>query len=178
MYRRRADAGRSPRGSSAYKRLRGDADDDSDVLLPLHGTIPRFRSMVPTPELKFLDTHLDYFQLSVDSAMTGGIIAPSGIASIPARGDGPSNFNGRGVVIKNWSVKGSFDLIREEDMAHPPNGRLAFIALVLDTQTNGTQCVSQDIFTNPGNVIAAMCSPMVNLLNSRRFVILHRKLSS
>lgn len=175
MFRRRADASRGPSGSSAYKRLRRDADDDSDVLLPLHGEVPRFRSMVPSQELKFLDTYLTFSALSVDSAMTGGIIAPSGVASIPTRGTAANQFQGRGIVIKNWSVRGSFDLAREEAMATPCEGRLAFIALVLDTKSNGSQCTSQQVFVNPGNTIAGMCSPLVNLLYSNRFVILGRK---
>lgn len=175
MFRRRADAGRSPSGSSAYKRLRGDADDDSDVLLPLHGEVPRFRSMVPTPELKFRDTYLESATLSVDSAMTGGIIVPSGPVAVPSRGVGLSNFDGRGIVIKNWSLKGSFELGYGLVMTTPISGRLAFIALVLDTQTNGAQCFSENIFTNPGNTISGMCSPQINLLTSPRFVILARK---
>lgn len=175
MYRRPANASRGTRGSSAYKRLRGDADDDSDVLLPLHGAVPRVLSMVPSQELKFLDRYLDSAQLSVDSAMGGGIIAPSGPLAVPSRGDGPSNFNGRGILLKNWSVRGSFELGYGLVMPTPISGRLAFIALVLDTQTNGVQCASEDIFTNPGNTVSGMCSPLVNLLHSPRFVILARK---
>jgi len=175
MSQRAYGPSRGSRGVSTYKRVRGDAADDDNVLLPLYGSVPRFRSMVPAPELKFLDTYLNYQILSVDSAMSGGILAPSAIASVPVRGDGPSNFSGRGVRIKSWCVRGSFLLSNEDVMAYPCSGRLAFIALVLDTQTNGTQCTSQQIFTNPGNTVAAMCSPHVNLLNSDRFVILARK---
>jgi len=166
---------RGARNFAAYKRLRGNAADDDDVLLPVYGSVPRFLSMVPAPELKFLDTYLQYQILSLDSAMTGGILPPSAIASIPVRGDGPSNFTGRGVRIKSWCVRGSFDLDREDVMVLPPTGRNAFIALVLDTQTNGVQCTSEEVFTNPGNGIASMCSPHVNLLNCNRFRILARK---
>jgi len=175
MFRRSSHASRGTGGSSAHKRLRGDADDNSDVLLPLHGSIPRFQSMVPAPELKFLDRYTDAQQLSVDTSMAGGILPPSGPLSVPSRGNGPTQFNGRGILIKNWSVRGSFDLEYALVLPTPISGRLAFIALVLDTQTNGTQCVSEDIFTNPGNAVTSSCTPLVNLYNSNRFVVLARK---
>jgi len=177
MFRRAAHAGRGTGGSSAYKRLRGDADDDSDVLLPVYGEIPRFRSMVPTPELKYLDLYKTYTSLSNAPGLTGGMFNPDSlqIASVPDRGSGPQNFSGRGVLIKNWSVKGTIGLAPVVAADSLPYGRLAFIALVLDTKTNGSQCNSEDIFTDVIGSDVAMCTPMINMANSGRFIVLARK---
>lgn len=161
-------------GSGPSKRMRRGSGDDDDFLLPVRSTIPPSFPMVQT-ELKFLDTYMNYRQLSVLTGLSGGILTGSGLVSVPLRGDGPSNFNGRGFVIKNWSLRGSFDVSSPEDMITTPDGRMGFVAMILDTQTNGTQCLSEDIFTNPGGTIAAMCSPMVNLLNSDRYVVLRRE---
>jgi len=177
MLRRHVVADRTASGRSTYKRLRGDADDDSDVLLPVHGEIPRFRSMVPTPELKYLDLYKTYTVLSNNPNLSGGMFNPDAfqICSVPDRGDGPQNFSGRGIVIKNWSIKGTIGLAPTVSADTLPYGRLAFIALVLDTQTNGTQCASNDIFTDVIGSDVAMCNPLINMLNSRRFVVLARK---
>jgi len=177
MFRQRSHARRGTGGSSAYKRLRGDADDDSDVLLPLHGEIPRFQSMVPTPELKYLDLWKTYTILDNNPNLSNGMFNPDSfqIASVPDRGNGPSDFTGRGIILKSWSVKGTIGLAPTVAADTLPYGRLAFIALVLDTQTNGVQCSSNDIFTPVIGSDVAMCNPLVNMVNSRRFVILARK---
>lgn len=175
---------RQANASNFLKRLRAerssdDLPDDAFVddllLLPSYGSVPRSPAFLPTNELKYFDTYLNDDVVSTDAALLGGILSPSAIASIPLQGHGAQNYSGKSIIVKSWNVRGSFSLGEVDSAAFPPEGRLAFIALVLDTQTNGTQCTSDEIFTNPGSTLAAQCNPLIRLESSPRFVVLRRK---
>lgn len=50
-----------------------------------------------------------------------------------------------------------------------------YVALVLDTQTNGAQLNSEDVFSNPGASIGLASSPLRNMSYTERFKVLKMK---
>lgn len=50
-----------------------------------------------------------------------------------------------------------------------------YIALVLDTQTNGAQLSSEDVYTNPGASVNTACNPLRNMSYTERFKVLKKK---
>jgi len=51
-----------------------------------------------------------------------------------------------------------------------------YIALVLDTQTNGAQLNSEDVFTNPNGTMISAASPLRNMSYTERFKVLKKKI--
>jgi len=165
------------------KRVSGDPDDDDFMLLSPFGEVPHSPAVFPSRELKFFDCTAFDFNPSTTADGTLGIVSWSGVSgpticSGPTRGDGPSQFSGRSILIKSWSIRGSAFLNPFSNATTPPEGRLFFIALILDSQTNGSQCTSQAIIGPSGldaiGTSSTNCTPNINLLNSDRFTILRR----
>jgi len=50
-----------------------------------------------------------------------------------------------------------------------------YVALVLDTQTNGAQLNSEDVFSNPSANIATAAGPLRNMSYTERFKVLKKK---
>jgi len=126
-------------------------------------------------EKKFLDTAKTATGIGAAAALTGGEYDPStgctGCLSCPAQGDTEQSRDGKRVVIDSLILKGAVSLA--PSVAEVPVGALkVFVAVVLDTQTNGAQLNSEDVFKSLGNVAALNCDPMKNLLFGSRFRIL------
>lgn len=128
-------------------------------------------------EKKYLDTRRVSAEILAPGSLTSMVYNPlaADIAydciSTPAIGVGPTNRLGKHITLKSIQLRGA---------AHIDNTTLGsgyaipslFLALVLDTQTNGAQCVGTDIFSNPGNTSHTAVHPLRNLLNSKRFRVL------
>lgn len=145
----------------------------------LYKTVPSNMPMNAVPEgwlgieKKFFDTSASAAVAS-SATMTGGTadpIAPVSCLNAVAQGDGPSNRDGKHIVVKSVQVNGVIDWEYEAD-GTPNNIGAVFIALVLDKRTNGAQMVSQDVFTNPQNTADTCVVPLRNLLKSTRFQVL------
>jgi len=132
-------------------------------------------------ELKFFDT-FKTAAVAATAALTGGEYDPTSVAdgncvsclSAPAQGDGESNRDGRKIEIKSCYVTGNLTEGNAGGQASAQNGNVTFIALVLDTQTNGQQLNSEDVYTNPsaaGSVLLT-AMPLRDLQFSSRFRIL------
>lgn len=101
-------------------------------------------------ELKFLDS--SYQASLIAAASMAGLEAdPSTLLSITsiAQGDGESQRDGRQAVVKSAFVTGTVSCPLRSDQADAQGGNTYFVALVMDTQTNGAQLNSEDVFTNP-----------------------------
>lgn len=126
-------------------------------------------------EKKFYDTALAPTALSVATDATSGECDPSATSMIstPAIGDGEQNRDGKRIVIKSVQVKGFIDLPASMGSALIPlPGVQVFVALVLDTQSNGAQMNSEDCFKNlSGDARNNVCL-MRNLLANERFRVL------
>lgn len=89
----------------------------------------------------------------------------------PVQGSGPSDRNGNLVHARAITIEGCLSAADTTNAL--PHPRYVFIALVLDTQCNGTALNSEDVYTSPyvgsaqGNII-----PFRNLEDRGRFRIL------
>ena len=105
-------------------------------------------------EKKFFDTAVAMVALTAPTDAAGGEIDPTALPgavaclNAMAQGDGEQNRDGKKVVLKSVQVKGFVQKLGGELAAGPDSGTKVFVALVLDTQTNGAQLNSEDVFKN------------------------------
>lgn len=130
-------------------------------------------------EHKFFDTSFDRTQFPIFS----GYPTNGNLACVTTIGQGPGYFqrNGRVCTLSSLSLKGILDAPGNVSYTAPPANSIVYLAIVLDTQTNGALALSQDVFTNIlfNEVGPAHDGPPLqvaslhrNLLNEPRFRIL------
>lgn len=126
-------------------------------------------------EKKFLDTAKADTAVASAAALTGGEYDPSsgctGCLSCPSEGDNEQQRDGKKFVIDSLIIKG---YVRNEKTTGDgvEASTKVFLAIVLDTQTNGAQMNSEDCFKNLLGTAAGVVNPMKNLLSGNRFRIL------
>lgn len=123
-------------------------------------------------ETKFYDSGLAAGSLV--SSVTGAEQDPATNNCLNAilQGDGASERDGNRYVIKHISVKGCVNMGKLNDQTGPPSGQVIMVALVQDTQTNGTQLNSEDVFALSSVASVQACFPFVNEKFRSRFKIL------
>lgn len=128
-------------------------------------------------EPKFYDTFRTTFTLASSATFAGCEYDPSATSMIstPSVGDSEQNRDGKKIVITQVEVKGWVYKYTEANQTTAEDGQWAWIALVLDTQTNGVQMNSEDCFKNIEGANAALAVPFRNLLYGGRFRILKFK---
>jgi len=127
-------------------------------------------------ERKFYDTSLIDTALTSEAACANGEKDPSATSMIttPAQGDGEQNRDGKQIACLYVEISGSINWFGQEDAASPIIDRGAFVACVLDTQTNGAQMNSEDCFKNTSGDATIGTDVFRNLLFSKRFRILKK----
>lgn len=129
-------------------------------------------------EKKFIDCAVSQ-AFSAPTGATGGEFPPgtgiTGCYSAPAQGDGPTNRDGNKVVICEVNVTGIVQVAAQADQTAADNSCLVMLALVQDTQTNGAQLNSEDVFSNPGGNALTAANPFRNMSFTSRFRILKMK---
>jgi len=125
-------------------------------------------------EKKFFDTFLATTALAGPADCTGGELDPATLNCLNGvtQGDGESQRDGKNYLIKSLHFLGRVVTNSQANKTAgwiPPS---CFIAIVLDTQTNGTQLNSEDVYTNPGASIALNSCLQRNLQYSSRFRVL------
>lgn len=125
-------------------------------------------------ENKFYDTALANTAIGNATALTGGEYDPSvtSMISTPAVGDGEQNRDGKRIVVTSVQLKGTIRKGTTESTLAPEEDDSVFIALVQDTQSNGAQCNSEDIYKNLAGVVYGNVAPLRNLLFANRFRVL------
>jgi len=127
-------------------------------------------------EKKFYDTSLSGTALVSPTDSAGAECDPATVLCLnaPAQGDGESNRDGRQIVMKSIGVAGLISIPNQANQTATDVSGVITICLVLDTQTNGAQLNSEDVFTNPS--AAAAISPFAfrNLQYVQRFRVLQR----
>lgn len=130
-------------------------------------------------ENKFLDVFASALAIAAPTDCSGGEMQPEGgctdCLSAPAQGDGPSNRDGKKIIVTSIFITGFLDYTVQQDKADPFVAPTVFVALVQDTQTNGTTISSEDVFTNPNDIASVNAFPLRNLVNSQRFKVLAHK---
>lgn len=125
-------------------------------------------------ENKFFDTSLVNTALSAPSDCTGGEVDPATALclTVPAVGDGEQNRDGKQICGKYLVIKGKVATTVSEVQTDPTIATEVYLACVLDTQTNGAQLNSEDVFKNTAANASIACHPLKNLLFGKRFKIL------
>ena len=144
---------------------------------PIH--VMRSVSVKPAPrELHSFDTGKANSALVNPSTAAGGEQDPATTLclNLVRVGDADNNRTGRRIYMKYLYVQGSV-IIPDIDGTATAPGDLpeVFLALVMDTQTNGAQLNSEDVFTNPAASVTTAVIPMRNLNYSSRFKVLCTK---
>ncbi len=125
-------------------------------------------------EKKFYDTNLNARAILAPTDSSGGEADPSAASMIstPVRGDSEQNRDGKQINILNVSIKGTVSILFKELQTGPVQSNEVYVCLVQDTQTNGAQLNSEDVFKNTGATAIMASNPQKNLLFMNRFRLL------
>ncbi len=125
-------------------------------------------------ERKFYDTSLIGAALTAPTDATGGEHDQSATICMNSitQGDGESQRDGRKCTVQSAYVKGVINCPAQANQTATDAASKIYIALVLDTQTNGAQLNSEDVFKNDGANAITAASPMRNMQFTQRFRIL------
>jgi len=125
-------------------------------------------------EKKFYDTTLVASAIPAPTDCAGAELDPSATSMIstPAQGDGEQQRDGKQIVIDYVELKGIIDTATVELNGSPAVASTVYVALVLDTQTNGAQMNSEDCYKNTSATANVATCPLRNLLFGSRFRIL------
>lgn len=128
-------------------------------------------------EKKFYDTKLTAQALVAPTAADGGEFDPSATSMIstPTQGTSEQQRDGKRIKIMSVQLNGVLNDAAAELQANPPEGNKVFVALVLNTQTNGAQLNSEDVFKNLNGSAVTAANPTRNLLFGPKFRILKSK---
>jgi len=125
-------------------------------------------------EKKFYDTKLADTAVSTATTLNAGMQDPSAssMISTPVQGDGEQNRDGKRIVIDSLILKGHVINVGSASETVNAQATKVFVAVVLDTQTNGAQMTSDACFKSLANQASSNVDPMKNLLSGKRFRIL------
>lgn len=128
-------------------------------------------------EKKFLDTFKGSTSIVSSATLATGMYDPAaaggceGCLSCPSEGDSEQQRDGKKYVIDSLILKGEVNLDKSASVAAFDSVKV-FVAVVLDTQTNGAQMSAADCFKNISATADTIVDPMKNLLSGNRFRIL------
>lgn len=124
-------------------------------------------------ETKYHDTFFNAVIAGVTPDMVGGQADPAlqGCLNSPAQGPGPNQRVGRTITVTSCLVQGLVQVASSlaVGLIQPP---IAYLALVLDRQTNGSVPGTASIYSNPTGSPAGMIAPVRNLEFTQRFRVL------
>ncbi len=128
-------------------------------------------------ELKFYDTKLISGVLSATSNASAGEHDPSAtiVLNSTTQGDGEQQRDGRKMTMKSIYITGKVDSAVQSSLSAGRDSCAVFIALVLDTQTNGVTIVSEQVFKNVGANAILAAQLMRNLDFVTRYKVLATK---
>lgn len=182
---RRGTSYKNPRSGSKAAKLRSQTSSLKAAKMAAVRTLANATSAgFLGIEKKFLDMARTEVAISAAAALTSGEVDPSATSgpgggsggcidclSCPAQGDSEQQRDGKRFVIDSLILKGYVRFYPTATTAVLDPVKV-FVAVVLDTQTNGAQMSSEDCFKNfLASEETAIC-PMKNLLSGNRFRIL------
>ncbi len=128
-------------------------------------------------ELKFYDTKLVASALTAPTDAAGGEHDPSAtiVLNSVTQGDGEQQRDGRKMTMKSIYINGLVTVVPQANVTAGDPASVIYIALVLDTQTNGATIVSEEVYENKSADGILAASPMRNLQQSTRFRVLAKK---
>lgn len=125
-------------------------------------------------ELKFYDTSLAGLAIPSPADATGGELDPSTtiLFNSVVQGDGESQRDGRQISMRSIGIKGFINVNVQVNQTLGDVAPIIFLALVLDTQTNGATIASENVYTNKSANAMLAANPFRNLQFSKRFQVL------
>jgi len=128
-------------------------------------------------EKKFYDTSLLNSALTSPTDSTTGAQNPSATICLNTvtQGDSESQRDGKQIAMLNLTIKGKLSVDGLEDQIALQSPHTIFVAVVLDTQTNGALTATNNIFKNTAANAGTSVIPLRNLLFGKRFRILKQK---
>lgn len=122
-------------------------------------------------EHKFFDTFRVNSVIGASDDATGGVQDPSAtvVISAPGQGTGPSQRDGKKILIESILISGVVILPDLNSQAAAFNIPSIYIAIVMDTQSNAASMTSELAFVNASGNILSAANPLKNLLRSTRF---------
>jgi len=125
-------------------------------------------------EKKFYDTGIAFTNLVANTDCTGAEFDPGTVntVSAPAQGDGASNRDGKKIVCKSLELNGTVTFGSQTNQTVPDINPCVYVAVVLDTQSNGAQLNSEDVYTNPSTDASGLSGVLRNLSFGSRFRVL------
>lgn len=123
-------------------------------------------------EHKFYDTFLIDEVIAATTGATAGVVDPSSsiVISAPAQANGPSDRDGKKILIESVLITGNVLFPKLVNQASTAIGNpTVYIALIEDHQTNAASMTSELALKNPSNDISLCANPLKNLLRSTRF---------
>lgn len=125
---------------------------------------------------KFFDTALTPTAIVSPTNAAGGEVDPNvggsanfGCLGVPLIGTAESNRIGDEILVKQIDINGTVTCVAQSAQTSSDIGTKVFLALVLDTQTNGAQLNSEDVYTNPSADASLAASPFRDMQYTKRF---------
>lgn len=125
-------------------------------------------------ELKFMDSWVLNTAFAASNDASAGEFDPvlgDCLNSID-EGSGQSQRDGRKALLKSVAIEGHIESDGLSDQDDMQKQAYFYIALVLDTQTNGAQLSSEEVFKNVAGLADQAASPMRSLERFSRFKVL------
>ncbi len=125
-------------------------------------------------ERKFLDSGQKDSALTTSTSQAGGEHDPTlgDCLNSILQGTNEQNRDGRKVILKSVLVHGTVDSLGNADAGDMPSQAYFYVAIVLDTQTNGTQMSSELAFKNLASDASSSANPFLNLEYQTRFRVI------
>lgn len=101
---------------------------------------------------------------------SGGAAVAYGAIGVPAVGNGENARIGDEITVKQIDINGY--VVLDPDTGTLSSPAKIFLALVLDTQTNGAQLNSEDVYTNPSASGTLPGNPFRDMQYTKRFKVL------
>lgn len=127
-------------------------------------------------EVKFRDHSLVGSALQAPTDASGGEYDPGTFLCLNgvAQGDTASTRDGAQISMRSIEIEGVVTCPAQTNQTAVEYAPSIFLALVLDTQTNGAQLNSEDVYANPGANAITAAYPVRNMSNTERFKVLKR----
>lgn len=138
------------------------------------GRASRLTRMRVPHEVKYLDTSLAVTIQGEGATIFAGMEAdPATVLclSAPAQGNGPTDRDGQVIVVTGLHLTGIVRRVAQNTF-NVPQPSIVRVWVILDTQTNGAQLNSEDVFVNTLNNDQTVATPLRNMLFGRRFKVL------
>lgn len=128
-------------------------------------------------ETKYFDTSLVASPIIAPTDCSGGEHDPVTILCLNGvpQGDTASSRDGMKIAMKSLYIEGKVVCAAQANQTASDSGTTVLIAVVLDTQTNGAQLNSEDVYINPAGDANLASSPLRDMSFTERFKVLKQK---